>query len=126
MKLYRNFTHGFAQYKADVIAECVLPEVRSTAGFKDSSRFITANCSESLNHVIKQEVEWKEMKLHHLIERLKAIVDDQMSSFQKAIVSRGEWAFPEAHEECFRVTLVLNDTQCEGKTLQKKSKSLTG
>ncbi len=39
------------------------------------------------------------MKLHHLIERLKAIVDDQMSSFQKAIVSRGEWAFLEAYEE---------------------------
>ena len=39
------------------------------------------------------------MKLHHLIERLKAIADDQMSSLEKAIISRGEWAFLEAYEE---------------------------
>ena len=33
--------------------------VRCLAGFKDSA-FFTTNSSESLNHVIKQEVQWKE------------------------------------------------------------------
>ena len=41
--------------------------------------FFTTNSSDSLNQIIKKEVEWKEM----LIERLKSIIDDQVVKLGK-------------------------------------------
>jgi len=66
----------------------VLPEARHSASCKDPTCFYTSNCSESLNHIIKQEVEWKESKLAVLIDRLKFTKDDQVSQTEK-----GEWPF---------------------------------
>ena len=55
-----NFPCGFVHaHNAKDIVECVLPEVRSKAGLTDPCRHFTTNNSESLNHVIKQEVNWK-------------------------------------------------------------------
>jgi rRNA maturation endonuclease Nob1 len=45
-------------------------EVRKRAGLD----FNTTNLSESINNVLKQEVEWRENKLPILFNHLKAIV----------------------------------------------------
>ena len=90
-----QFHPWFLQYKVDIIIKCVLPEVRDRAGWKSGKlggKF-TTNSSESLNHVIKQEVEWKESKLPVLVQHLKAIVDQHDSELEKAVVGRGEWKF---------------------------------
>lgn len=95
-----QFFSWFLQYKADVIIKCVLPEVRDKAGWKSGrvgGKF-TTNSSESLNHVIKQEVEWKESKLPVLVEHLKAIVDQHDSELEKAVVGRGEWKFSASYK----------------------------
>lgn len=52
-----------------------------------------ANMSESINHVIKQEVDWKESKLPVLIDHLKTVVDQHVNELQKAVIARGEWKF---------------------------------
>lgn len=70
--------------------KCVLPSVRMKAGLKDSSLHFTTNCSESLNHVIKKQVDWKENKLPMLIESLS---DHYKEEHEKAVVGRGEWQF---------------------------------
>jgi len=51
----------------------VLPEVRRQAGCKDPTRLYTTNNSESMNHIIKREVEWKERQLPDLIESLNPL-----------------------------------------------------
>ena len=71
-----QFFDWFCRYKADIIRTCVLPEVRERAGWTSDNIVakFTTNSSESLNHVIKQEVDWKESKLPMLIEHLRTIV----------------------------------------------------
>ena len=87
-----QFHTWFCQYKAEDFKKTILPEVRRLAGFKDSA-FFTTNSSESLNHLIKQEVQWKESKLPQLIGNLKSIADDQVRETEKAVIGQGEWHF---------------------------------
>ena len=87
-----QFYSWFLKYKAADIKACVLPSVRVNAGF-DSTRKFTTNMSESINHVIKQEVDWKESKLPVLIDHLKMVVDQHVNELQKAVIARGEWKF---------------------------------
>ena len=88
-----KFYDWFSRYKADEIVKCVLPSVRMKAGLKDSSTHFTTNCSESLNHVIKKQVDWKENKLPMLIEHLKSLSDRYKEEHEKAVIGRGEWQF---------------------------------
>ena len=99
-----QFHAWFCEYKAEDFKKSILPSVRRLAGFKDSS-FFTTNCSESLNHVIKQEVQWKESKLPQLIDNLKSVTDDQIRETEKAVIGQGEWRFTE-HHSCLMVTNV--------------------
>ena len=87
-----QFYAVFCKFKAEDIIKCVLPGVRSRAG-ADPGRLFTTNSSESINHVIKQEVEWKENKLPQLISHLKTIIAQHQAELEKAIVGRGEWHF---------------------------------
>ena len=83
-KQEHQFHAWFSYYKADEIMTYFLPGARCRAGCKDPTSFFT-NSSESLNHVIKQEVEWKESQL--------PLQNDQISQLEKATVGRGEWHF---------------------------------
>lgn len=87
-----QFHSWLVEYKADVIIKCVLPEIRRLAGWTSDKKF-TTNSSESLNHVIKQEVEWKESKLPVLVNHLQAIVTQQGNELESAVIGRGEWKF---------------------------------
>ena len=87
-----QFYDWFLKYKVSSIITCVLPEVRKRAGMNGTCHF-TTNTSESINNVIKQEVQWKENKLPVLIEHLKSIVVRQRSEVEKAVIGRGEWNF---------------------------------
>ena len=86
-----KFYDWFLKYKVSDIT-CVLPEVRKRAGMESTCHF-TTNTSESMNNMIKQEVQWKENKLPLLIEHLKSIVARQRSKLDKAVIGRGEWNF---------------------------------
>lgn len=61
-----EFHTWFLTYKSRDFIECALPEVRTTAGI-DPFQHFTTNSSESVNHIIKLEVEWKENKLPNFI-----------------------------------------------------------
>ena len=86
-----EFHSWFCKFKAEDIIKCVLPAVRSQAG-ADSQCLFTTNSSESLNHVIKMEVQWKENKLPFLISHLENITMQHQSEMEKAIIGRGEWS----------------------------------
>lgn len=78
-----QFHSWFLKYKASEIKECVLPAVRVKAGLDPTHKF-TTNISESINHVIKQEVDWKENKLPVLIDHLKAITGQHDEELKKS------------------------------------------
>lgn len=85
-----EFHSWFCKFKADDIIKCALPSVRIQAG-ADPHRLFTTNSSESLNHVIKGEVEWKENKLPSLISHLSKLAMQHQAEMEKAIIGRGEW-----------------------------------
>ena len=95
-----EFHTWFLTYKSQDFIESALPEVCTKAGIDPFQHFTTNSyCSESVNHIIKLEVEWKENKLPNLIEHLKNIVDRQKSDseLEKSIVGRGQWHFTEEY-----------------------------
>ena len=90
-----QFYTWFMQHKAPVIVASVLPEVRKKAQICGTPLpLFTTNQSESINSVIKRQVEWKESKLPELVNHLKAICDRQMAETQKTVIGRGDqWKF---------------------------------
>ena len=101
------------KYKALDIKKCVLPAVRVKAGLNPTQKF-TTNISESLNHVIKQEVEWKENKLPVLISHLKSITEQHDEELKKAVISRGEWTFITAFKHYRLFVTGFGKTLCMG------------
>lgn len=89
-----SFYDWFCKHKASEFVSCAILGVRKRAGF---TSLYTTNNSESINHVIKQEVEWKENKLPILIQHLNNVVDRQVGEIEKAVLSRGEWKFSKDH-----------------------------
>ena len=87
-----QFYEYFSKYKAPIVITSMLPFVRKKAGISHNVKF-TTNMSESINKVIKLEVEWKESRLPVLIDHLRAITDQHLSETEKAVISRGEWEF---------------------------------
>ena len=85
-----EFHSWFCKFKAEDIVNCCLLAIRVKAG-ADSQHLFTTNSSESLNHVIKAEVEWKENKLPTLIMHLNKIAMQHQAEMEKAIICRGEW-----------------------------------
>lgn len=85
-----EFHSWFCKFKAEDITKCALPSVRVQAG-ADSDHLFTTNTSESMNHVIKAEVEWKESKLPSLISHLNKLIMQHQAKMEKAIIGRGEW-----------------------------------
>lgn len=73
------FHAWFCKHKVSDIMKCILPGVRVKAGI-DPTRKFTTNVSESINRVIKQEVDWKENKLPVLIDHLKAITKQHVAA----------------------------------------------
>ena len=87
-----EFHSWFCKFKAEEIIKSALPSVRVRAG-ADPDRLFTTNSSESINHVIKAEVEWKESKLPCLISHLNKLAMQHQAEIEKAIIGRGEWCF---------------------------------
>ena len=83
-----RFYSWFKEYIMHDIIHSVLPQVRCQAGLKDPLALFTTNCSESLNDVIKMEVEWKESKLPVLVEHLQSIGDRQSAELERAVISQ--------------------------------------
>lgn len=92
-----QFHSWFLKYKA--VKECVLPAVRVKAGLSPTNKF-TTNISESINHVIKQEVNWRENKFPVLIDHLKAITEQHDEELRRAIIGHGEWKCTTAFTFC--------------------------
>ena len=68
-KTVPSFFNWFKRHKAPIVAETMLRSVRKKANLGTPPCQFTTNHSESINSVIKTEVEWKESHLPQLVER---------------------------------------------------------
>lgn len=82
---------GFVSTRLLFFADSAIRAVFSKALITD--RLFTTNNSESVNHILKQEVEWKENKLPQLIQHIRAVTERQVSEVEKAVVGHGHWKF---------------------------------
>ena len=92
-KTVPSFFNWFKRHKAPVVAETMLRSIRKKANLGTPPCQFTTNHSESINSVIKTEVEWKESHLPQLVEKLHDIHTRQMQNLEMAILKRGEWRF---------------------------------
>jgi hypothetical protein len=52
----------------------------------------TNNACESINHVLKQRLQWRVHMLPELIEQLRKLVDSQFIEADRAVIGRGDLA----------------------------------
>ena len=92
----------------------------------DPTHKFTTNTSESINHVIKQAVDWKESKLPVLITHLKTIVDQHVEELNTAVIGRGQWRFTSQfkHLEISQVAWFSQSSEFKEKHM-KKVRSVT-
>ena len=62
------------------------------------SHWTNNNC-ESLNHVLKQKLDWRPKKLVELIEKLHEVVIQQFSEEKRAIFGMGEFYLDESFQK---------------------------
>ena len=62
-----------------------------TPTFKNLKTYWTNNNSESMNHVIKQKIQWKPCNLVELIENLHELVKQQYKEARRALVGYGKY-----------------------------------
>ena len=70
-------------------------ETESPPGYLDKRW--TNNNSESLNHVLKREIDWKSQPLLNLVNIVKNLVDTQYKEILRSLVSMGQCRLSETH-----------------------------
>lgn len=69
-------------------------EPRNTKGL---DRRWTNNNWESMNHVLKQTIDWKSQPLTDLVTKLHRLVDGQFNDLRAALVGTGEFRLADSH-----------------------------
>lgn len=59
----------------------------------------TNNNSESLNHVLKQAIDWKSKPLLDLIDILTSLIEAQYKGMRRALVSIGQFRLADSHQQ---------------------------
>ena len=57
----------------------------------------TNNNCESINHVLKQSVDWKTKSLTDLVTTLRSLVDRQYADLRSALLRTGEFRLAQTH-----------------------------
>lgn len=77
---------------------------RRQGGLGDPPIAFTTNASESVNALLKNQVEYKKSDVPVFLDNLQAAIDEQQKEIERAIIDKGKYKF----KEKFR-TLVKNE-----------------
>ena len=72
---------------------CMIKSVRQSAGLgdeEDAPHFYT-NTSESINRMLKDQVQHSKCQLNEFIDRMLDFVENQESHMKKAVCRMGDW-----------------------------------
>ena len=65
----------------------------------DLQKMWTNNSSESLNHVLKQVIDWKSQLLLDIVNILTKIIETQCKDLKRALVNTGEYRLCDSHNQ---------------------------
>lgn len=86
------FTRWFEQYKSSTI-KTMLRSKRKQAGLGDPPTSFTTNSSESINALLKNQVEYKRNDVPVYLDKLQDAIDEQERELERAIIDKGKYKF---------------------------------
>jgi hypothetical protein len=87
-----HFYEWFRKFKMEDFIKGTLREIREKAGLGCPPKAYYTNSNEAINRILKEAVQWKKSPLPEFINKMKAVVDQQKSEMEKAIISTGEYS----------------------------------
>ena len=91
------FCEWFKRYKCSTIKQAMLRPVRIRAGLGNPPSSFTTNASESINALLKNQVEYKKSDVPVFLEKLRDAIDEQQRKVERAIVNNGKYRFCEKY-----------------------------
>ena len=93
-----SFCRWLKCYKSDTIKQTMLRSKRRQAGLGDPPVVFTTNASESINALLKNQVQHKKSDVPLFLDKLKAAIDEQQRELERAIVDKGKYKFKKDFE----------------------------
>lgn len=87
------FYEWFVTEKADVVVNCMLPEVRQNTGLGEQLDLFYTNMCESMNNTLKSLTDYKEHELRPFVDKMYAFVEFQENFLWKAVIRSDCWRF---------------------------------
>ena len=72
-----EFFNWFVKEKADVIVNCMLPDIRKKAGLGEEPDHFFTNMCESMNSILKSRTEYQELEFRSFVEKMYEFVQAQ-------------------------------------------------
>ena len=113
-----SFCRWLKCYKSDTIQDTMLRSKRRQAGLGDLPMAFTTNASESINALLKIQVQHKKSDVPLFLEKLKAAIDEQQREVERAIIDKGKYKFKEAFENLVKSE---NEWFLKMSTIQKQN-----
>ena len=85
------FSRWFKTYKCHIIKKTMLHLVRMRAGNPPIA--FTTNASESINALLKNQVEFKRSDVPVFLDQLQSAIDEQQKEVERAIIDAGKYKF---------------------------------
>ncbi|CAH3184416.1 unnamed protein product, partial [Porites lobata] len=86
-----SFHQWFCKNKAKEMKEHMLPALRTEVGLGSPPEPYYQNKSESMNEVIKDQVQYQESELPEFIKKVSCIGERHKDLLRKAVARTGEW-----------------------------------
>ena len=87
------FFDWFVQHKVEMITSGMLQPTREDAGLGFPQASFTTNACESLNAMLKREVNYKKNELPAFVDHFKSLIDEQERELERAVIGRGRYRF---------------------------------
>ena len=81
-----------------LLKQTMLRSKRRQAGLGDPPVAFTTNASESINALLKNQVQHKKSDVPLFLDKLKAAIDEQQRELERAIIDGGKYKFKKAFE----------------------------
>ena len=91
------FSEWFKRYKCSTIKQAMLRPVRVRAGLGNPPSTFTTNASESINALLKNQVEYKKSDVPVFLDKLQNAIDKQ-KEVERAITNIGKYRFCEKYK----------------------------
>ena len=94
-----SFHSWFMIHSHDIVAKCMLQDVRVKAGLGCPPSPYYTNEVESKNRVLKEEVQYKSSQLPDFVDKMRGLMEEQRREIERAVISAGEYRLREEYRK---------------------------